>query len=201
MKSIWKSKNFALALVLAASTGLILADDAKAPTPDAVAKAMAEAGTPGAAHAKLKPLAGSWTYTGKCWMDPNKPPVELTGSIERRWILGGRFLEERVSGTGFDGQPGGFEGLGLLGYDNTQQKYTSSFACNLGTGTSTGIGVSDGPGRFTFQSTCYCPLSKAPVQGRDVLRIESNDRLVLEYYKTVDGKEVKAMEFVEVRKK
>jgi len=190
-----------MALVLALLVGMSWADDAKIPSPDQVAKTIAAAATPGPAHAQLQPLAGSWTYTCKASMDPTKPPLEMTGTIERKWILGGRFLEERVAGTGFDGQPGGFEGVGLLGYDNVLQKYTSSFACSLGTGTSAGTGVADAPGHFTFQTTCSCPVAKSRIPGRDVIRIESPDRVVLELYREIEGKEVKAMEIVSTRKK
>src|SRR4029077_14802211 len=107
-------------------------------SPEGLLKALAEASKPGSEHAQLQPLAGSWTYTCKCWMEPGKPPMEMNGTTERQWILGGRFLEEKVAGTGFDGKPG-FEGLGLLGYDNGRKKYTSTWACNVGTGAATGL--------------------------------------------------------------
>ena len=45
------------------------------------------------------------------------------------------------------------------------------------------------------------PLAKEPLKGRDVIRIESNDRVVQESYKTIDGSEVKVMEIVSTRKK
>ena len=106
---------------------------------------MAEAGKPGPEHAKLQPLVGNWTYTCKFWMDPSQPPMESTGTIERKWVLGKRFVEEKVVGTNFDGTPG-FEGVGLIGYDNGRKQYTSSWTCNMGTGTSTGLGEADASG-------------------------------------------------------
>jgi hypothetical protein len=189
-----------LALGLFTLRALTWADDVKIPqTPDNLAKAMAEAGKPGPEHAKLQPLAGSWTYICKFWMDPGKPPLESRGTIERTWVLGGRFLEEKVAGTGFDGKPG-FEGFGLLGYDNGRQKYTSTWACNMGTGTCNGLGVSDASGlKFTFQTEAFCPFLKKIVHSRDELRIESHDTNVLESYRIEDGKEKKVMELVAVR--
>ncbi|MCE9530310.1 MAG: DUF1579 domain-containing protein, partial [Planctomycetes bacterium] len=88
------------------------AEDRKPPAnPEEFAKALIEASKPTSEHAKLQPLIGSWSYTCKMWMDPSKPPMETKGTIERKWILGERFVEEKVAGTGFDGKPG-FEGLG-----------------------------------------------------------------------------------------
>ena len=98
-----------------------LADDNVPQSPAELVKAIAEAGKPGTEHAKLQPLAGSWTYTCKFWMDPSQPPMESKGTIERQWILGGRFLEEKVVGTHFDGNSG-FEGFRLIGYDNGRRK-------------------------------------------------------------------------------
>ena len=86
--------------------------------------------------------------------------METHGTLERKLILGGRFLEEKYAGTGFDGQSG-FEGLNLIGYDNAQKKYTSTFACSMGTGTCTGLGESDKSGNtFSFATECYCPARK-----------------------------------------
>jgi hypothetical protein len=134
-------------------------------------------------------------------MDPSAPPVETHGTIERKLILGGRFLEEKYAGTGFDGESG-FEGLNLIGYDNAQKKYTSTFACSMGTGTCTGLGESDKSGKtFSFATECYCPLEKKNIKGRDEIRIESTNKVVVESYKIEDGAETKMMEIVSVRKK
>jgi hypothetical protein len=127
--------------------------------------------------------------------------MEATGTIERKWILGGRFLEEKVSGNNFDGKPG-FEGFGLVGYDKAQQKYTSSWACTMCTGTCTGVGTSDTSGtKFVFHTEAFCPLEKRVVKGREELRFEGPDKTVAESFHVVDGKEVKMMEIVAVRKK
>ena len=39
------------------------------------------------------------------------------------------------------------------------------------------------------------------MQGREVIRIESDDKVVVESYMTHDGQEMKVMELVETRKK
>jgi Protein of unknown function (DUF1579) len=187
-------------LVFAAFAVQLHAADANAqPSAADFAKAMEEAGKPGPEHAKLKPLEGTWIYTCKLWMDPSQPPVETTGTIERKWILGGRFLEENFKGKGFDGKTD-FEGRGLVGYDNAQKKYTTTWVCSMGTGICTGSGEFTGD-KLTFNTEAYCPVMKKMIKGRDEMRIESNDRTVAESYINNDGQEFKMMEIVAVRKK
>lgn len=189
------------ALVLTLLAAAAWADDKNPQSAQALVKAMEEAGKPGPEHTKLQPLAGNWTFTCKFWMDPSQPPLESTGTIERKWVLGGRFLEEKVSGTNFDGKPG-FEGFGLIGYDNGRKQYTSSWNCSMGTGTCTGLGVCDGSGtKLTFQTEAFCPVQKKIVEGREEIRIESADKVVAESYVIVEGKEMKMMELVAIRKK
>lgn len=191
----------ALALVFTCCAGVAAADDAKKPaSPAEIAKLAAKAATPGPAHAKLKPLAGKWTYTCKMWMDPNASPVETKGTIERKWILGGRFLTETISGTGLDGKPKGFEGFGLIGYDNVLKKYTYTFVCSMGTGTATGEGVATKSG-FTFRTHCSCPIEQKTITGRDEIRIANRNKIVMESYKVDGDKDVKIMELVTVRQK
>src|SRR5262245_12383985 len=118
MKAMLKALGMtvALALVLAVLAGRSWAEDAKSPpTPEALIQALARAGTPVAEHQKLQPFVGDWAFTLKVYTDPNQPPAELKGVIERKWIMDGRFVQETVRGecckTGKT-----FEGLGLLGY-------------------------------------------------------------------------------------
>src|SRR5687768_2999967 len=94
---------------VATIAGLTWATDEPAPSFDP--QAFAAQAQPGPEHEVLDPLVGSWNYTCKMWMVPGQPAMESTGKIERKWILGDRFLEEKVTGTNFDGSPG-FEGLG-----------------------------------------------------------------------------------------
>jgi hypothetical protein len=97
------------------------AEDKKADKPDekAIFEAMMKAGTPGDAHKKLDPTVGSWDLVVKMWMDPSKPADETKAASERKWILGGRFVEEKVTGE-FGGMK--FEGGGVMGYDNLKKK-------------------------------------------------------------------------------
>lgn len=172
--------------------------------PDSVQEAMKKMekhATPGAEHKKLEPLVGMWNYTCKVWMDPSKPPMEMKGTIERKWILGNRFIEEKVSGTGMDGKPG-FEGIGVVGYDNGEKKFTMSWICNMCTSIATSAGTCDVSGKtFTFENEAYCPVREKKIKGREVLRMESNDRHVMERFEIENGKERKVMEIIAIRTK
>jgi hypothetical protein len=192
----------ALAIVLAVLAGQARAEEAKKapPSPKDLLKALAEAGKPGAEHKKLQPFVGSWTFTLKMWTSPDQDPAVLKGTVESKWILGGRFVQQSVKGECDGGKT--FEGLGLLGYDAGQKKFTAVRACGLcGTASST-LSTSDTSGKkFTCTTEECCPVSGEKVKGRNEVSIESNDKIVTKVFKTIDGKEVKVMELVSIRKK
>jgi hypothetical protein len=192
----------ALCLVVAMAVlgGLASAEEAKAPTPEALLKALAEAGKPGPEHKKLEPFVGDWAFTMKVWT-PGHEPAELKGTVERKWILGGRFVQETLRGECCKSGKT-FEGLGLIGYDRAQKKFTAVKACELcGTLSSGLIDYNEAGNRFECSKEECCPLSGNKVKGRDECVIESKDRIVSTAYKTIEGKETKVMELVFTRKK
>ncbi len=160
---------------------------------------MAEVGTPGAEHKRLEALVGKWSYKMKCEMIPGAP-IEFDGTCERKWILGGRFIEEKYTGQGFSGTD--FEGCGVIGYDKAKKKYNYGWISNMGTNIATTMGTYDPSTKsFSFEGECYCPLRECNIKVREVVRIESNDKTVMESYQTQDGKETKMMEVVSTRQK
>ncbi len=191
-----------LAIGLTVLAGLARADDSKVPrSPDAVLAALVEAGKPGPEHKKLEPFVGDWSVTIKMWTDPSQAPAEITGNVERKWIMGGRFVQETFHGecckTGKT-----CEAMGLLGYDASQKKFTFVKACDMRGTISSGLVSCDASGKtFACATEECCPLTGQKVKGRDEVIIESNDRIVTNVFKNVDGKEVKAMEVVSIRKK
>ncbi len=80
-------------------------------------------GTPGAPHKVLARMAGSWNTKTKSWTEPNKPPVESSGTCEQKMLLGGRFLQQEFTG---DMMGSMFTGIGVTGYDNHTKKYVST---------------------------------------------------------------------------
>jgi hypothetical protein len=170
---------------------------------DDQAKAMeayAKAAAVGPQHKLLASMAGSWEYTAKMWMAPGAPAQEWKGTAERKMVMDGRFLHEEVSGE-FGGMA--FRGSGLNGYDNVQGKYVGTWIDNMSTGISRSIGTADATGKvITYEREEFDPLTKSKSKGRDVLHIESNDKEVLEFHKSLpDGKEYKMMEIVYTRRK
>lgn len=166
-----------------------------------VTKAITEAAQPSAELKKLDPLAGNFNYTCKMWMDPTQPAKESKGTIQRKWVLGNRFLEEKVTGTGFDGTSD-FEGMGVVGYDKHQKKFTMGWISNMSSGITTSTGSYDSAdNKFTFDKEEFCPIRERKVQMRDVVRIESNDKHVIAMYDLDGGKETRMMEIVATRQK
>jgi hypothetical protein len=190
----------ALAIGLTALTGRARAEEPKVPeSPKALLKALEEAGKPGPEHKKLQPFVGDWTLTVKLWTNPSQPPAEAKGTVERKWIMGGRFVQESVK-VECDGKS--FEGLGLLGYDKAQKKFTTTRVCGLCGTVSHGLATCSESGRkFECTKEECCPITGQKVKGRDEIVIENNDKIVVNVFKTIEGKELKVMEIVTIRKK
>lgn len=193
-------KRFVLLSVVLSFVAAVQADTTKKMDPKEMMAKVAEAGKPGAEHKKLDPLVGKFTFVCKCFMDPTNP-IETTGTVERKWVLGDRFIEEKYEGQGFGGQ-GKFEGCGIIGYDNATKKFTYGWLDNMNTGLSVMNGTVDPSGKvWTFEKTdCVCPMTNDKYTGRSVLKLEGKDKIIYESYIVNGGKEVKMMEVVTVRK-
>lgn len=172
---------------------------AKTDKPDPMIEAWMKAATPGPEHQRLASMVGSWNATMKMWMDPAKPPIVSTYTAERKWILGGRFLQEEVKGQ-FQGQP--FHGMGLTGYDKIQKKYVGVWIDSMSTAISTSLGTADASGKvLTFTREETDPITGKKIKGRDMLHLIGPDQQLLEMFKEgPGGKEIKVMEIAVTRK-
>lgn len=192
----FRAASLALALVVA---GIANSDDKpgqkknNAGDKDAMMAAMMKAATPGPEHKRLDALAGNWTYTMKAWMEPGQPPIESKGTEVRKWILGGRFQTQEVTGD-FMGMP--FSGYALYGYDNLKKKYMSVWMDSFGTAFSISEGTVDPSGKvFTFVHEDIDPTSGEKARTKDVIRIVGPDKYDLDSWRLLpDGKESKMME-------
>ena len=183
-------------LLLAASAGAQdKKDDKKEPSIEDYLK-LAQ---PGPEHKRLDVLKGSWECTVKMWMDPSKPPTESKATIDRKWIMGDRYLQEDVKGE-FAGMP--FLGFGLTGYDNIRKKYTSMWVDNMGTGIMTSLGTYDANKKaFAFTSDEVDPFTGKAKKMRSVITVVSDDKHVLEMFEPgPDGKEIRMFELTATRK-
>jgi len=170
-----------------------------------MAKMMEEcmkAGMPGEHHVHMEALVGDWNITGKFKMTPDAPWTESKSTCHAEWVLGNRFIMQRIKGEPMPGMPMAFEGIGFLGYDNMTKKHISSWLDNMGTMIMGGEGeCSDAGKTITFMSKYLDPMTKKDSWMKSVYRIESPDRYVLQMYGPgPDGKEFMSMELTQVRK-
>ena len=75
---------------------------------------MAEKATPGAHHEKLADLIGHWTVEASFGVGDDA--MTGTGTMEVKWILGGRYTYADFKLDDFMGQP--FHGVAINGYSN-----------------------------------------------------------------------------------
>jgi Protein of unknown function (DUF1579) len=171
--------------------------------------AMVELAKPGENHKLLESLAGTWTYTGKFWMnpDPNAPPMESPGKTVRKSIMGGRYVQADHSGKmqmpGPDGKmmDADFKGMEIAGYDNVKKKFVSSWVDNMGTSIVQSEGSYDPETKTLTYTSEYEPMPGMKTKTRGLLKITDNDHHTMEYYEDRGGKEVKVMEIAYTRQK
>ena len=138
-------------------------------------------GTPGAPHKVLASMAGSWITKTKSWMEPNKPPMESTGTCEQKMLLGGRFLQQEFSGEMMGST---FTGIGVTGYDNHTKKYVSTWMDSMGTAIYFFEGTASADGKTITQESRYADPIQGPMKWRWVTRIVDDNTLVFEMYGT-----------------
>jgi hypothetical protein len=154
---------------------------------------------PGEPHKMLANLAGSWTTKTTAWMDPDKPPMEGTGTCEQKMLLDGRYLQQEYTGE-MMGSP--FTGVNLIGYDNHTKKYVSTWIDSMSTGIYYFEGTASADGKTITQESSYDDPVRGPMAWRSVTRIASNDRMEYEMFLTPKGgKEEKMMEMTVIRKR
>jgi hypothetical protein len=184
---------------------------AAAPAPsgaaDAQAKAKAEMDAymklaqPGEHHKRLGQLAGKWKTSGQMF-NPGQPPIEMTGTMEASWILGGRYLQELHTGSVM-GQP--FEGRSLDGYDNIAKEYFSTWVDNMGTGVMVFHGSCDDPCKVvTSTAEGPDPMSGKVVKTKTVTTFVDPDTYRFEMYMIgagKDGQDTKVMDMTGKRVK
>ena len=172
---------------------------AGAPDAEAMQAKFKAYAAPGENHKVLEALVGSWDAGVRMWQDPAGQPEESTGASENRWVMGGRFLEQRFTGQ-FMGEP--FEGTGLIGYDNIKQKYQSVWIDSMGTGMMTGTASYDPSTKVLTETGSHsCPITGGDRQFRSVTTFVDADMIHLEFYGPgPDGKEFKGMEITYKRR-
>ena len=157
--------------------------------------AMMEAGTPGEMHELLGKTVGTWNVTVKVYMDPSAPPMEMTGTATVEMIMDGRFVAEHVEGAMMD-MP--FRGLGITGYNNTAERFESTWLDNMATTLYTYTGMLDGE-KIVLTGSYQDPMSGESVTQRSVLTFIDDDHYMVQNYETRGGQEALGMEIHYIR--
>jgi hypothetical protein len=153
---------------------------------------------PGEPHKQLASLVGSWTTTTKEWMEPGKPPMESTGTVEMKMLLDGRFLQQELTGN-MMGRP--YSGVGLTAYDNLRKKYVSTWIDSMGTGIFVMEGTASADGKAITLRGQHAVPGGGQMTHRAVWKIVDSNTQTFDMYGThLGGKEMKMMEITYTRK-
>jgi hypothetical protein len=188
-------------LLVAACSAALLGGQARADDNKDLFKQYVEKfGPPGPEHKVLEPLIGTWRAEVKMWMDPNQSPQVSHGTLKRKSILDGRFVQEDYQGKMMD-KP--FHGIGTIGYDRAKQKYVTTFIDTMSTAIQMAKGDYDQSARtWTFTNEDTCPITGKHVKMRDTLRIVNPNEEIMEMYRQLgDEKMMKTMEIHLTREK
>jgi hypothetical protein len=191
---------FALSLLIATSP--VMAKDKKAEKPmdpQAMMELWKKAAAPGEPHELFASLAGSWTISTKEWMEPDKPPVESTGTAEMKMLLDGRFLYQELHSQ-MMGQP--FSGIGIDAYDNLTKKYVTAWMDTMGTGIFLMEGTASPDGKTITLKGSHPEPGGGHMMHRAVWKIVDHHTQTFDMYGTHghDGMEMKMLEITYRRK-
>lgn len=159
-----------------------------------------QAGTPGEMHRLMDPLIGTWDAQVTLFMDPTDPAVvEVSnGTMVNEWILDGRYVRGDFDGMAM-GQP--FQGMSLFAYDNAMQTYRGLWIDSMSTGLQESAGYADEAGNaWTMITTTTDPATGGPMNGKERIVFESDDRLVMTAWYELEGAMVKSMEIAYTRR-
>lgn len=188
--------------LLVLSTFSSLADDPKAKPPEmdaATMEAMMKAMMPGEPHKKLEPMIGTFETKISMWMAPGTDPMTSGGTSENKWVMGGRYVEQRFTGT-FNGMP--FEGLGYTGYDNVKRQYWGTWMDNMSTGVMVSTGSTEDGKTWSFTSSMPDPMTGKETKVDEKIVVTDADHHSMEMWmEGPDGKMFKSMDMRYARKK
>jgi len=187
-----------LAVVLAATQGLSQ-EKPNDPAADAMMAKMMAYATPGANHQHLNAFVGTFHCKVKFWMDPSAPAQESTGRMIATWMLGERYIQQHYKSQ-WMGQP--FEGFGLMGYDNAEKKFFSTWMDTFTTGLFYETGSCDGSGKnFTLTGNNFDPQMGKKKWTKTTLEVVSDNKHIMRMYsKGPDGKEMMSFEMIATKK-
>ncbi len=154
---------------------------------------------PGKMHELLAKSSGMWTEEVTIWMAPGAPPQKMNATSSYRMLMGGRYQQGNMRGS-FDGMP--FEGLSVVGYDNSKKVFESTWIDNMGTGIMKLEGVyNEEKKSMEMKGKMVDPMSGKEINVRQTIKFVDDKNQLWEMYQTpANGKEFKSMEIKSVRK-
>lgn len=138
-----------------------------------------EAMTPGAQQQMLAKSVGTWNLKNTMWMEPNSEPMVTTGTCVNEMLLGGRYLQGKITAQ-MMGMP--FEGISLTAYDNAAKQYQNTWIDNMGTGIMFTTGNVGADGKLTMTGTMVDPMTGKPCNIREVLIFDGDNKMTMEMY-------------------
>ncbi|HYV92748.1 MAG TPA: DUF1579 domain-containing protein [Chitinophagales bacterium] len=185
-------KKFHNMICLALICFIVTNARAQDPKQQAAMQAWTDYATPGQAQKMMAQSAGDWKAEVTQYMDPTQAPMKSSALVHNEMIMGDRYLSTRYTGN-MMGMP--FEGLGTMGFDNGSQKYCSTWIDNMSTGIGYLEGMISADGKtLELKGKSYDPMQKKEVAMRQVIHFNGDKDQTMEFYKDMNGKEIKVME-------
>lgn len=181
------------AIVVSACGFILRAEDKPAmPNMEDMMKQMAVLQAPGEQHKALAQYAGQWKLDMSMRMAADAPEQTSTGESKLTSVLDGRYLMEETKSS-MMGQP--YQGIAMLGYDNTKKAYVSTWFDSMSTGPMVSYGTPDASGKvITYNSEFDCPMQPGTkMKMKIVWTLESNDAFHLDFYEDMGQGEFKSM--------
>ncbi len=173
---------------------------ATAPSGDTAMKTWLARAEPGAPHALLARMAGSYAIESRFFAGPEAAPVVTAGTVEQTMVLGGRYLRQTFAGT-MNGQA--YEGFGVLGFDNVKARFFSFWVDGLSTAPLQHEGGCADPECKTLElrGEYLDPATKKKKATRVTLETNEDGQLVQRFFDADGrGRPFKSLELVYTRK-
>ena len=155
--------------------------------------------TPGDMQKMLSKGVGTWNMKTSWWMAPGAEPMLSEATAVSEMILGGRYLQSKVSGS-MMGMP--FDGISIEGYDNAAKLFVNTWIDNMGTGMMNMTGTWDETAKqIKYTGKMVDPISGTWVDVRQVVTYNADGSVKMEMYGPApDGTEFKTMEIITTKK-
>ena len=149
--------------------------------------------TPGEQHKLISKATGNWKYTSIFWVAPGTEPNVSEGTASAEMIMGGRYLQTKLSGTAW-GMP--MFGSSLEGFDNTTKEFLYLWIDNMGTGFALAKGKYDEENKqIVYTGSMTDPLTKKEMFYKQYNKfLDDNNLQYTMFMQMPDGSEFKSME-------